>query len=81
METSFKNADEAFKYYYNLIHADGIDFGDTRTLFNVGFTLRKPKETWITSTFRQWNEKYAEAGTIAGNSFNVFRVRLLYKPF
>ncbi len=61
METSFKNADEAFKYYYNLIHADGIDFGDTRTLFNVGFTLRKPQETWITSTFRQWNEKYAEA--------------------
>ncbi len=61
METSFRNADEAFKYYYNLIHADGIDFGDTRTLFNVGFTLRKPKETWITSTFRQWNEKYAEA--------------------
>ncbi len=61
METSFRNADEAFKYYYNLIHADGIDFSDTRTLFNVGFTLRKPKETWITSTFRQWNEKYAEA--------------------
>ena len=61
METSFKNADEAFKYYYNLIHADGIDFSDTKTLFNVGFTLRKPKETWITSTFRQWNEKYAEA--------------------
>jgi len=61
METSFRNADEAFKYYYNLIHSDGIDFGDTRTLFNIGFTLRKPKETWITSTFRQWNEKYAEA--------------------
>ncbi len=61
METSFRNADEAFKYYYNLIHADGIDFSDTRTLFNVGFTLRKPKETWITSSFRQWNEKYAEA--------------------
>ena len=61
METSFRNADEAFKYYYNLLHAEGVDFSDTRTLFNVGFTLRKPKETWITSSFRQWNEKYAEA--------------------
>jgi thymidylate synthase len=61
METSFRNADEAFKYYYNLLHAEGIDFSDTRALFNIGFTLRKPKETWITSTFRQWNEKYAEA--------------------
>ena len=61
METSFRNADEAFSYYYNLIHSDGIDFDNTRALFNVGFTLRKPKETWITRSFRQWNEKYAEA--------------------
>ena len=61
METSFKNADEAFKYYYNLIHAEGIDFDDTRALFNVGFILRKPEETWVTTTFRQWNEDYARA--------------------
>ena len=61
METTFRNADEAFKYYYNLLHVEGIDFSDTRALFNIGFTLRKPKETWITSSFRQWNEKYAEA--------------------
>ena len=61
MKNTFRNADEAFKYYYNLIHADGIDFDDTRALFNIGFTLRKPEETWITTTFRQWNEQYARA--------------------
>ena len=61
MKNTFRNADEAFSYYYNLIHADGIDFDTTRALFNIGFTLRKPVETWITTTFRQWNEDYARA--------------------
>ena len=61
MKNTFRNADEAFKYYYNLIHADGIDFDTTRALFNIGFTLRKPEEVLITTTFRQWNEDYARA--------------------
>ena len=58
---TFRNAESAFKYYYNLIHSEGIDFDNTKALFNIGFILRKPEETLITSRFRQWNEEYARA--------------------
>ena len=40
---SFRNADEAFLYWYQIIDENGVDFAGTKALFNVGFTLRKPK--------------------------------------
>ena len=47
MRRKFKNADEAYNYFLDKIITDGIPFGDTKALFNVGFTLEKPLENYI----------------------------------
>ena len=44
MRTNFKNAREAFIYFYNEINSNGVVFGDTKALFNVGFTLENPSQ-------------------------------------
>ena len=61
VKNSFKNADEAFKYFYLYIKKYGIDFADTKALFNVGFYLTNPLEVNITHPDRNWNKDYAEA--------------------
>ena len=48
--TLFKNANQAYQYQLNRILIDGEDFDDTKTLFNVGFTLAYPMENHITDT-------------------------------
>ena len=42
IKNNFKNADEAFKYFYREIIKSGVAFGDTKALFNVGFTIENP---------------------------------------
>ena len=44
MRRKFKNADEAYNYFLDKIIVDGIPFGDTKALFNIGFTLENPLE-------------------------------------
>ena len=61
MRTKFKNASEAFDYLYIKIKNTGIEFDNTKALFNVGFYLNKPQETYIKSGFRKWNKLYAQA--------------------
>ena len=61
MRTKFKNTSEAFDYLYIKIKNTGIDFDNTKALFNVGFYLNKPQETHIKSGFRKWNKLYAQA--------------------
>jgi thymidylate synthase len=61
MRTKFKNASEAFDYLYIKIKNTGIDFDNTKALFNVGFYLNKPQEKHIKSGFRKWNKLYAQA--------------------
>ena len=61
IETEFWNADEAFRYFYKKISKHGAIFADTRTLFNVGFTMHKPQMRTIPTEFRKWNHEYAEA--------------------
>ena len=61
IETSFWSANEAFEYFYKTISREGIDFADTKTLFNIGFTLLEPRARRITSEKRGWKEDYAEA--------------------
>ena len=61
MRTKFKNASEAFDYLYIKIKNTGIDFDNTKALFNVGFYLNKPQETYIKSGFRKWSKEYAQA--------------------
>ena len=61
MKTKFENADEAFDYFLNEIRCNGVEFGDTKALFNVGFTLTNPTDCFIFNKERNWNREYAEA--------------------
>jgi len=57
----FRNANEAYEYVHDRILQDGIEFGDTKALFNVGFYITDPKDRKIINRERKWNEDYAEA--------------------
>ena len=57
----FRNANEAYEYLHDRILQDGIDFADTKALFNVGFYITDPKDRKIINRERNWKENYAEA--------------------
>ena len=57
----FRNANEAYEYIHDRILQDGVNFGDTKALFNVGFYMTDPKDRKIINKERKWNEEYAEA--------------------
>jgi thymidylate synthase len=57
----FRNANEAYEYIHDRILQDGIDFGDTKALFNVGFYITDSKDRKIINKERAWKEDYAEA--------------------
>ena len=61
MRRKFKNADEAYRYFLNEIRLNGVEFGDTKALFNVGFTLEKPEQNYIVEDERDWKLDYAMA--------------------
>ena len=60
MRTEFNRADDAFIYFYDLIRYTGVDFDNTKALFNVGFTIKEPMYNKINADFRKWNDTYAE---------------------
>jgi len=57
----FRNANEAYEYIHDRILQDGVEFGDTKALFNVGFYITDPKDRKIINKEREWKEDYAEA--------------------
>ena len=57
----FRNANEAYEYIHDRILQDGVKFGDTKALFNVGFYITDPCDRKIINRERKWNEEYAEA--------------------
>lgn len=61
MAKRFDMANQAYEYYHNKIITEGIPFGDTKALFNVGFYLDNPMLKEITNTERNWSYDYAEA--------------------
>jgi len=61
MKTRFYNADSAFSYFLNEIRCNGVEFGDTKALFNVGFTMEHPTDMVILNVERNWNREYADA--------------------
>ena len=61
MRTKFKNANEAYEYYLDKIIIDGVDFDNTKALFNVGFYMRDPLDNHITNKERNWKLDYAKA--------------------
>ncbi len=57
----FRNANEAYEYLHDRILQDGVEFGDTKALFNVGFYMTDPKDRKIINKERKWSKEYAEA--------------------
>ena len=58
---NFKNANDAYEYFHHLIISEGVEFDNTKALFNVGFTLDNPKDNIITNKQRKFNTEYAKA--------------------
>ena len=57
----FRNANEAYEYIHDRILQDGIEFGDTKALFNVGFYITDSQDNKIINKERNWKQDYAEA--------------------
>ena len=60
-QLTFKNASEAFDFYYGTIPYEGIDFAGTKAMFNQGFIIESPWERMIDNEKREFNVEYAEA--------------------
>ena len=61
IEYKFKNANEAFNFYYGVIPHEGNKFDNTMAMFNQGFTIENPLDRMITNEARNFNVEYAEA--------------------
>ncbi len=65
IKNTFKNADEAYKYFFREILKNGTPFANTKALFNIGFTIENPLENYIydkgSIVPRKWNLEYARA--------------------
>tara|TARA_R110002020_G_scaffold1878_1_gene8593 strand:- start:3981 stop:4622 length:642 start_codon:yes stop_codon:yes gene_type:complete len=61
MRNSFYNADNAYDFLLDDIIINGVDFRDTKAIFNCGFYILNPEDNHITNKQRKWNLKYAEA--------------------
>ena len=61
MTKTFKKANDAYEYYHDKIIREGVKFGDTKALFNIGFYIEKPMDNFILNGERGWNPVYAEA--------------------
>ena len=61
MENRFYNANHAYNYLWDYITRKGVDFDNTKAIFNCGFYLKKPLENYITNKERNWKPDYAEA--------------------
>ena len=57
----FRNANEAYEYLHDRIIQDGVDFADTKALFNVGFYITDSQDNKIINRERNWKLDYAEA--------------------
>ena len=61
MLNSYNNANEAYEALLDAVIINGIDFDNTKALFNCGFYIRNPLDNYITNKQRNWKLEYAEA--------------------
>ena len=61
MNKRYNNAHEAYEALLHDAIALGIDFDDTKALFNCGFYMENPTQNHITNKERNWSLEYAEA--------------------
>ena len=76
----FRNANEAYEYLFDRIIQEGVDFADTKALFNVGFYITNPLDNKIINKERKWKEEYAIAEWqwyLSGNN-NIEELGRLY---
>jgi len=57
----FRTANDAYEYLHDRIIQDGVDFADTKALFNVGFYITDSQDNKIINKERNWKQDYAEA--------------------
>lgn len=55
----YKNATEAFEYYYDRILLEGEEYINTKALFDVGFFIENPEDNIITTPWRKFSIDYA----------------------
>ena len=61
MRSNFMNANEAYEAVLDEIIINGIDFDNTKAIFNCGFYIADPLDNHITNKQRDWKLKYAMA--------------------
>ena len=61
MENKFYNANHAYNYLWDHIIETGVDFDNTKAIFNCGFRIENPMDNHITNPDRNWKHDYAEA--------------------
>ena len=61
MLNSYNNANEAYEALLDEAILHGVDFDNTKALFNCGFYIRNPLDNHITNKQRNWKLEYAEA--------------------
>ena len=82
MRSTFKTASDAFHDLYWRIVRDGVDFAETKALFNVGFEIQHPAANAIVDSKvkRNWSLEYANAEWrwyLSGNR-NIAKLGKLY---
>ena len=61
MQNNFYNANHAYNYLWDHIIETGVDFDNTKAIFNCGFRIENPMDNHITNPDRNWKADYAEA--------------------
>jgi len=61
MNKRYNNANEAYEALLHDAIALGVDFDNTKALFNCGFYIENPMDNHIINKQRNWSLKYAEA--------------------
>ena len=61
LKQNFYNANHAFNFLWDYICDNGVDFDNTKAIFNCGFYMHHPKENTIDVEFRKWSKEYAKA--------------------
>lgn len=61
MRNSYQNANQAYEALLDEVVIHGIEFDNTKALFNCGFYILDPQDNHITNEQRNWSLEYAEA--------------------
>jgi len=56
----FNNAEEAFEYYYDFIMNNGVEYNNTKAVFNIMIKIKNPIDRNINTKWRKFNKKYAD---------------------